>query len=374
VKAPAAVAALALALAGCARSAPPPPKMPPTDPFRGNEEDDLPRAKRELEVEILDSYQGAEAVDPEAWAGVVDPRTGITRIGVGPDDLAWTRDPKAGLPPRRWPLGGTGWARSKLLEVHVADDGTVGWAFDDVSWRMEVCGRTAVIPLRYTGVYLRDGDRWVPVLEHLSYAQPVSSLIEHGLLGIALDGKEGPPSWSHPVRVVVERAVGAVKDPDKAKTFAAGPTSLVLWPDPAHELRDGAVVPGPGLAQSFDAESVVIEGYRIGVSPGIGSGGSGVGWWAGTLRLKARKVDAAEEASAVEVRLRATFVLEQRAGRWSVIQAHVSAPISDAELAAVSVGSAVGADGTIQCEGAPAAPAPSPLGSLPAAPPAAGTP
>ena len=336
--------------AACVRPTSSRPKVPPADPFPGSEGDDLGRLRRELEADILDGYARTEAIDPDTWIGMTDPGTGLVRIGVGPDDLIWTRTPLEGKPRRRWPLG-DGDARTKLLELHVTDDGSVAWSFDEVSWRLDVCGRVAVIPLRVTALYLRDGERWVPMVEHISYAQPISALVERGLTGARLEGAVAPENSEASVRVAVESALGVRKDADRARTFSAGPDALVLWPDPAHELRGAAVVTGPSLGSAFDAPTVTVEGYRIGIGGGGGSLGASVGWWSGTVMVNARKVDAREVEGVAPVRLRATFVVERADDHWRVVQAHVSAPIRDQDLAAAVFGAARGDDGTLRCDG-----------------------
>jgi hypothetical protein len=360
-----------LALVGCMRGAGNTPKVPPADPYPGSESDDLGRLRRELEAEILDGYSRTEMIDPQTWIGMTDPGVGLVRIGVGPDDLVWTTKPEDVQPRKRWPLG-DGWARTKLLQIHVTEDGSVAWAFDEVSWRLEVCGRTAVVPLRVTSFYLRDGERWVPMMEHVSYAQQVGAVLDNGLAGVALEGQIGPDAavtGATAVRVAVEGAIGARKDADKAALFASDADALVLWPDPAHELRGSAVVTGPGLADSFDASSVTIEGYRIGLAGGGGQGAS-IGWWAGTLRLTARRVDEGQAESIVQVRLRATVIVERTDDLWRVVQAHVSAPISNADLASAVFGAARGADGVLRCDGAPLVPPASPPADEPPPAPA----
>lgn len=373
----------------------PPPsasrRTPPADPFPGNEADDRGRLRRELEAEILDGYAHNEMVDPEAWIGVADPLLGLVRIGVGPDDLLWTRNPESVGKRRRWPLG-EGWARTKMLEVHMTDDGSVAWAFDEVSWRLDACGRTAAVPLRLTALYLRDGERWVPVMEHISYAQPVGALIERGLLGASLGGRVAPPASGIEVGATVERALTIRQDAtDRAILFSSDSSALVLWPDPAHELRGAAVTTGPTLADSFDG-AVRIEGYRVGVAGGAGGTAASVAWWAGTLIVTARRVDDQDAESSAEVRLRATVVAERAGEGWRIVQAHVSAPIRDRDLGAAVFGAARADDGTVRCDGPlptaappsvidpeapiadpvlpPGAPAPTTLVSPPAARPA----
>jgi hypothetical protein len=270
---------------------------------------------------------------------------------------------------RRWPLG-NGWARSKMLELHMNEDASVAWAFDEVSWRLQVCGRSAVVPLRFTSIYLRDGERWVPVVEHVSYAQPVSQLVERGMAGAPLEGHMAPPEVGVPIEIVVERVLGARSDgDDRASLFATGADPLVLWPDPAQELRGAALASGPSLGASFDASRVQIEGYRIGVAGGAGGSAADTAWWAGTIKLTARHVGAGDTEGSADVRLRATLVLIRKGEQWQVAQAHVSAPIRDQDLATELFGTARGDDGVLRCDG----PLPTAATAVDAGTPAAAT-
>ena len=273
---------------------------------------------RELEADIIDSYARDESLPPPARQ--LDPSVGGARIGVGPDELA-TGFEVVGQP-RRWPLTlaapdhGEVW--SKKLEVHVAASGTAGWAVDELSWRITACGRKVVVPLRYTGLFAREGDRWMPVVEHLSYAVmpgrsirgPGSAPIEPALgqraLTLALDAAAAP-LWAS--RRPIEATIGI-------DTLALGPD---LW----NELRGDQVRTTPLLAGAADVVT-----RRAGALEARGATTT-VAYWVGTLRL-----------GAGTPLLRGTLVFE-RTDRWRVVQAHVSAPISDDALAAEVFGSAL---------------------------------
>ena len=109
----------------------------------------------------------------EIESSMIAPQIGTVRIGVGPGDILVSEELERA--PSRWPLdvpaGTVTEARSKKLEIHLAQDSSAAWASDDISWRIVTCGRIAVIPLRMTALYARDGDRWVLVFEHLSFGR-----------------------------------------------------------------------------------------------------------------------------------------------------------------------------------------------------------
>lgn len=273
---------------------------------------------RELEADILDSYQREEPLPPPGRQ--LDPGVGGARIGVGPDEVATGFELVA--QPRRWPLTLTapdhGEVWSKKLEVHVSASGTAGWAVDELSWRITACGRKVVVPLRYSALFAREGDRWLPVVEHMSYAvmpgqvargqglATVEPALGQRALTLALDAAAAP-LWGS--RRPIEATIGA-------EPIALGPD---LW----NELRGAQVRTTPLLPGG--AEVVT---RRAGALEARGSTTT-VAYWVGTLR-----------PAGGGPRLRATLVFE-RTDRWRVVQAHVSAPISDEALAAEVFGSAL---------------------------------
>ena len=166
-----------LVLAAC----PPPPRPPPAHLHENgasadDDETRLARLVAELREDILLSYERDEP--PETETGTLDPTVGAARIGVGPGDFLIAAELERA--PSRWPLFVSRDARtgvvSKRLEIHVAQDQSAAWMSDELSWRIGMCGRTAVIPLRATALYAHDGDRWVEVFEHLSFGDvPVAT-------------------------------------------------------------------------------------------------------------------------------------------------------------------------------------------------------
>ncbi|MCE9573608.1 MAG: nuclear transport factor 2 family protein [Deltaproteobacteria bacterium] len=328
--------ALALILAACTQRAPIAKSTVVGDPFAGENGDETPILRRELESEILDSYQRDDRVAETDWVGVLSSDLGIVRFGVGPDDEQVTT--RGAPPPRRLPLGlavSAGVApcdrvlRSKKLELHMAEDGGTAWVSDEVAACAVVCGKIALVPLRLSAVYVRGADRWVVAVEHLSYAQPAAALIARGeQRATPLDAVTAARSWGPALTALAATAIEASAPEVRAKVFATTPDALVWWPDPAHELRGAAVASGPSLTDAFDAEKVVVERARIGLGPSLSGAPGTIAWWAGTIAITARGT-----AGAVPIRLRATLVFERRADRWQVVHAHVSAPIDDAALA-----------------------------------------
>jgi SnoaL-like domain len=357
----------ALSLVACGSKPAPPPRPAPTgDPFAGESADDVAVLRRELEAEVLESYERDEAAGGDDWQGVLDPALGVVRFGVRPGDESVTT---RGAPPARaLPLGlhpGADDAdnpacpdnlRSKRLELHLSADGATAWIDDELAACVSVCGKRALLPLRLSAVYVRGGDRWVLAVEHLSYPQPAAALIAHGETSARpVDAMVSARAVSGELRETIATAAIATEPADRAAVFATDPDALAWWPDPAHELRDGAITSGPSLTAAFDAVSITTEGARVGIGP---SGGTGaIAWWAGTLQVRARRAAAGSAAAEVPLRLRATFVLRRDPDRWRVVQSHVSAPIDDDALAReVAAGATmVGGRLHLACDGEAAA-------------------
>lgn len=338
--------ALALAAVACT-GGPRRPRAPLVDvtPI-DNGDDGGSRLRRELELEVLDSYDRL-ALDATSAAAAIDPAVGLTAIGVGPGELGASSAALA-----RWPVTEVDdrpvTVVSRALELHLAVDGAVGWTYDQISLHLRVCGRTATIPLRAAQVYVRDSERWTLVSEHLAYAQPMGQWLD------AATGPVGPPMLG-----AIERqpesdaALAALTDAfavdgDRARTWDAAADAIAIWPDPLQTLRGGAVRTGPSLAASLDASAIVVEGARLAFGPGRRV----------AIAATSLLATVGRDAGPVDVRLRATAVLERGDdGAWRVRQAMVSAPITPAALVARTVGVIATVGGSqvfVRCAAGPA--------------------
>jgi hypothetical protein len=297
-----AVAALALGLlaAGCPgrRTA---PARPPADTSALNERDQRARIRAELEDEILRSYERDEPPDVET--AMLDPRIGPARIGVGPGDVLM--GPELLHAPSRWPLDvdprTRTEARSKRLEVHLAQDGKAAWAFDEISWRISMCGRTAAIPLRMTALFAREGDRWVQVFEHLSFGRTPAPPADGRLRGVQIRSAVASSDLVDELSGVL--AQGQFRSVRNASMVSTGPEATILGPDFADEWHSADV-----LSSSLPALGLRAEGRRVGMV-GRSPGTSTIAYWIGNFvgALPARPGIPAGKA-----RLRGTFVFELR--------------------------------------------------------------
>lgn len=311
----------------------------------------------ELQDDILTSYDRDEP--PELDSGMIDAKVGTARVGAGPDDFYTGEDlrkPSArDRPASRWPLdvdrSTRNYVRSKRLEIQVAADQTAAWMSDELSWRIRMCDRTAVIPLRLTALYAHDGDRWVPVFEHLSFGwaptpldtprpRPIKTAVVSGDLRDELSG-------------VVSR--GLVRVPHDPEVVAQDPSALALGPDAGDEWH------GPHVLEAR-LPAGKLEDRRVGTI-GRTVGDATVAYWVGDF---VAEVAARPGVAAGKVRMRVTYVFEKRraAGkgscardpskgqppadcRWLLVQSHMSQAITDDELTRQVFGTALISSGPL---------------------------
>ncbi len=323
---------------------------PLADPFVANDSDVIAAITRELQDDVLASYERDDP--PDADTGMIASMIGGARIGVGPGDVLVGQELTRA--PSRWPLRVdrdiATHVRSKRLESHLAQDLSAAWVFDELSWRIAMCGRIAVIPLRVTSLYARDGDRWVQVVEHLSFGHPLTPRRDGELFGKTIPPGSIPGSGS--LRDDLSRVVSplfsrAARDP---AAIASGPESNLLGPETEAEWHGAEVA----IAKLPAAK---LEDRRIGTI-GRSLESSTIAYWVGNL---VASVPARPGVAAGKVRLRASFVFELRrvvrhgdaapeakacssdpqGCRWVLVQAHVSQPIGDQELALKVFGTAL---------------------------------
>jgi hypothetical protein len=326
---------LLVLLAGCPGRKPP-EVVAPNETNAFNERDQRARIRAELEDQILTSYERDEPPDVET--SLLDPRIGSARIGVGPGDVLI--GPELLNAPSRWPLDvdfrTPTEARSKRLEVHLAQDGSAAWAFDEISWRVKLCERTAAIPLRMTALFAREGDRWVHVFEHLSFGRVPAPARDGSLRGAQLKSAVASTDLADELSGVL--AQGLFRTAKSAGVVSTGPESTIVGVGVHDEWHSVDV-----LSSHLAGMALRAEDRRVGT---IGSPGT-VAYWIGNFvaTLAARPGIAAGKA-----RVRGTFVFERRRSvkadgkesgkeqgcseqpeecRWVLVQGHVSQPIDD---------------------------------------------
>jgi hypothetical protein len=358
-----------------------PPVKPPvapdvTVPVTDTDAERRQRMIAELEDEILSSYEHDEL--PDLDTDMIDPRIGPARIGVGPGDVLFGSEVRERAS-SRWPLRIDNTlkttVRSKRLDIHLSTDraATAAWTSDEVSWRITFCGRTAVIPLRITALYAHDGDRWVQVLEHLSFGRTPAPSADGSLVGrpmadaiIDTDlndelGREIVALFSQQSDRI--RALVSLDPEHRAEDDPRQPApSFLLAPDPDSEWHGDDDV---ARIQFADGKLVKIQDRRVGV----------IGRSVAKATVAYMVANLVVQLQAGMVLLRGTFVFEKRDDKWVVVQGHVSEPISDYELASRVFGTALesvnlesGEALRLTCDDGS-----TPRAALPGRPPAAGS-
>jgi ketosteroid isomerase-like protein len=349
---------LAVVLAACPRSST--KSTGPSDPGMIVSDSELDRRQRliaELQDEILNSYERDEL--PEVDTTMIPAATGPARIGVGPGDVYFGEQVRQ-LASSRWPLqlapNTPTVVRSKRLQIHLSSDSqvTAAWVSDEVSWRIILCGRTAVIPLRMTALYAHDGDRWVQVFEHLSFGrmpQPTPNGELRGSLMVNPDEDcrrpERCPVVDRALSDDLSRTLSALLSQQSTRiqlSVAEGKTTddplkpaptFLLGPDPDGEWDGTHAVETIRLIDG----KIVIEGdRRIGTVSMGRSDKATIAYWVGNITAD---LNHHPGSPASKVRLRATFVFEKRNDKWIVVQGHISQPIDDIDLAQIVYGTAL---------------------------------
>lgn len=316
-------------LAACPGTKKPGP-APLADPVSIGERDQRADLVAELQDDILKSYERDEA--PEPQNAMLLPQIGTARLGVGPGDVLVGRELERA--PSRWPLdidqSTVAVPRSKRLDIHLAKDQTAAWATDEISWRIEMCGRTAVIPIRMSALYARDGDRWVPVFEHLSFARQPTPTRDGQLmpraLPTAVSSRDLADELSRAVAPVLRRAL------DKAAK--AGPEISLIGPDVNSEWHGAEIA----LAKILPGtEPMKLEDRRVG-TVGRNEKKATIAYWIGNLTAD---LPGRSGVSAGKGHFRVTFVFEKHAEGWVMVQGHVSHAIDDDNLATAVFGTSL---------------------------------
>jgi len=309
-------------------------------PVSDTEAERRQRMETELQDDILSSYERDEL--PDLDTDLVDPRVGPARIGVGPGDVLFGSEVHERAS-SRWPIRIDQTmktvVRSKRLDIHLSADKAVSaaWMSDELSWRISFCGRTAVIPLRITALYAHDGDRWVQVLEHLSFGRTPQPSADGSLVGRPMTDALIDTSLSDELgREIVELFSG---QSERVRTFVAL--------DPEHRTEDDPRQPAPSFLLAPDPDSewhgdddlarlqlvdgrlVKIQDRRVGVI-GLSVAKATVAYEVANLVVD---LHSHPGSPASQVLLRGTFVFEKRDDKWLMVQGHVSQAITDYALA-----------------------------------------
>lgn len=313
-------------LSGCPRKPPTDEKPQPVD--TRPEPTDVPRdvLEHDLEATVMENYSHLTLGNFGAFRDGLAGDQSITLIGVMPDDVVVGRRPRDAARDRRlYPMLGPT-LLAKNLEVHTAEDGSVGWMFDEMSYRVPYGGRTASIPIRNTGLFVRDFDRWVLALEHQSYAVSIDDLrgmAAAGTLELPRRFDSQPKAPSARELVALVGRLHNAGPAQEAPPVHADDGTLLLLPDRDHELRGAAAQDAPTLSSVFGPSTTVsVRDFRVGVSKN-----GAVAWMAANLVVRTLVND-----SLTDIGLRGSYVFVHGARGWELAQMHLSAPVSEREL------------------------------------------
>ncbi|MGE0551613.1 MAG: hypothetical protein AB7O24_25710 [Kofleriaceae bacterium] len=345
-------------IAACGRTATSGPAAL-ADPI-GDDGDVKDTITRELQDDVLASYERDDP--PDVDTGMISAAIGAARIGVGPGDVLVADELHRA--PSRWPLrierDMPNEIRSKRLETHLAQDQSAAWVVDELSWRIRMCGRTAVIPLRLTALYARDGDRWVQVVEHVSFGSPPTPRRDGELYGKTVPPGSIPDSGD--LRDELSRVVSPLfsSAPRNANAIASGPEGVLLGPEIESEWHGVDVLTARLPIAKFEERRIGTIGRSLASST--------IAYWVGNI---VADVPARPGVAAGKARLRVTFVFEHRrlvehdvssdddpsakratpeakscaadpeGCRWVLVQGHVSQPVGDQDLALKVFGTAL---------------------------------
>jgi len=291
-----------------------------------NDNNGAPNRVREVEATVLENYRlfangssasYAQGIARDRAVAIAGITPNLVLVGEWPDGIEDDRRPYQARAVR---------IVSKNLDVHIAENPSVAWVSDELSYRVPYKGREASVPIRFTGVYVRDIDRWLVVMEHMSYALPMSSILDKAqrnelsiLPPIPKQEGEGASKSADQIKKIIKAKLDRWHKPGTpvSDLVAADTDVLVMWPDADAEYRGLAASAAPKLSEGFgDKATLVSSQYRVFV------GGSQTVAWAianHTVRLDTKKT----------VDMRATYVLEQRGrtDKWTIVQAHASVPL-----------------------------------------------
>jgi ketosteroid isomerase-like protein len=281
-------------------------------------------AAHELEATVIEIYSHLTLGN---FAAYRDSLSGdeVVLIGVVPDDVVVGVRPRAAGRDRRLFKESAPSLLAKNLEIHLAPDGSVGWTFDEMSYRVPYGGRVASIPIRNTSLFVRDFDRWVLVMEHLSYPTSIEDLRAAAAAGRFVQPARFASRPDDSVRELV-RLVGLLHNAeprDLGRRVARGDETLILLPDADHELHGQAAFDGPSLATLFGPNATVgLRDYRVGVAKN-----QSIAWMAANLVVRTLVND-----ERVDIGMRGTYVFRRDQRGWELVQMHVSAPVTERDL------------------------------------------
>ncbi|HUH03748.1 MAG TPA: nuclear transport factor 2 family protein [Kofleriaceae bacterium] len=298
-----------------------------------------PPLERELEASVLEAYSHLTLGNFEPYADNIAEGLDLMFFGTGSRNVIFGPDQGGSWIDHR-PFGRSVGLRlfSKNLRVAISEDAQVGWVSDEISYRVPhrfrlangaEIERIASIPIRTTSLYLREVDRYVLVLEHLSYPLPERDIVE------LARGKELRAPVEIPKTPVDDAVAAAIKGTiqlfhglaagDPMDSLSARVPVSVFLPTPmgeVHDARQHGVPYLQDLVRSLNGEAKLrLTRHRI-VHEGT------MAWVAANLEVSSRVGN-----DSTTIRLRGTYLLEKLpGGPWRIVQVHISVPLEQAQI------------------------------------------
>ncbi|MBI4509265.1 MAG: nuclear transport factor 2 family protein [Deltaproteobacteria bacterium] len=294
----------------------------------------LEELEGDLRATVLESYKALSSDYVDAYIDGIAEDKRVLLIDVEADDVIVGFD----LPARAAAgslrgrvIPGRGFQIvSKALEVHLSADKTVGWVFDEISYRVKHKGKIAAFPLRVTSVYERHDSSWLLVAKHVSRGVPDDDALALAMQGRApLPKTMGTTSSSvasvKEVQDILQRLIHD-EDDSRVRHVSLDADSLLIGSDPDRERR------GPEIAEEATIRShfgydMSVRGTDLRVE--LSRSGS-VAWAAANVIVEGARAD-----RTVTLPLRVTWVLERRDNAWVVVQAHSSMPVRTKQMASL---------------------------------------
>ena len=281
---------------------------------------------KDLRLTVLESYRVLSGGYEEAYLDGLAHDPELTLLGIGPADVTVGFSPDASVLVRIF-ASGEFQLVSKSLDVRLSRDLTVGWIRDELSYRMTHRGLIVSIPLRMTAVYERRDDRWILAQQHVSYG-----LAEELLFAPRKDGRA---TW---------RPLALAGVTDKTSELALRPLveGIIRYDSPADiraRVDDAAFVVGILPGRTWSGGSAA-EGMSPRAQLGLDlatrpvdlriqlSRTGTVAWAVADLVVEGVRGD-----RAVELNVRASWVLEHQGEVWKIVQGHLQVPVSREEIA-----------------------------------------
>ena len=292
--------------------------------------------EEELETQVLENYQQLSLGNIASYWDSVAENKKIALVGVHPVDLVLGMRDTVDMLDRRLYRNRSPTIFSKNLDRHITKDQSIGWTYDEVSYRLFVGNKLAAVPIRKTLVLARDVDRWVTVSEHQSYAMTIREAQNLAFTKDLLEARRFkttinvPEPVSKEILALVSRAHnGGLREEDISVSSVA--KSLVLWPGPLNEFWGGEILSAPSLAEQLD-KNVTIKIKDIFLDQ---SKSKNQVW--GIINLVAI---ASKGASSYQLGLRGSYFFERESTskRWKLMQAHLAVPIEEHLLSKILFG------------------------------------